>query len=64
MRTNEAEHYVGLSLEQATELAKKESRPWRITDEDGQVFFGTCDVVPHRLNFSVSDKVVRAVSLG
>lgn len=65
MRTEDnRSNYIGLTLEEAATLAKAESRPWRIAMKDGEAYFGTCDVVPHRLNFAVWENIVKSVSLG
>ena len=52
------DQYVGLTIEQATELANKSRKPFRIVEVDGQPQAVTMDLVPGRLNAKVNSGVI------
>ncbi len=56
--------YVGLSTEDAGELADSSDRPWRIVSQDGEDFAVTMDFLPTRLNFTVVDDEITIATLG
>lgn len=56
--------YVGLTKEEAAEVAEERGVPWRIVREDGEDFVVTMDYVPLRVNFTVEDGIVVAVEAG
>lgn len=56
--------YVGLSKEDAIAAAEEAGVPWRIAREDGEDFALTMDYLPERVNFTVEDGVITAVTAG
>jgi len=37
---------------------------FRVTMQDGEAYFGTCDVRPERYNFTVDNGIITSVSMG
>jgi hypothetical protein len=37
---------------------------FRISMKDGEAFFGTCDYIPERYNFTVDNGIITSVSMG
>jgi len=62
--TETTDCYLGLSTDDATELADSSDRPWRVVSEDGEDFAVTLDFVETRLNFTVVDDEITDVALG
>ena len=58
-----ADQYLSLPLEQAGALADLNGTPWRVVVLDGQSQVITFDVVPGRLNFTVTDNIVVGVEV-
>jgi len=58
------ERYIGLTLEAAQNLARKERRSSRVVRIDGEWMPVTMDYRPDRLNFSISGGIVTDVSTG
>lgn len=56
--------YVGLTKDEAISLAESQSRPWRITREDDEMFPVTMDYQPDRINFEIDDGSVTAATFG
>ena len=56
--------YVGLTKAAAIAKAKDEGRPYRITREDDEVFPGTLDYNPERVQFEIDDGKVTTATFG
>lgn len=56
--------YVGLTKSAAIAKAKSQGRPWRITREDGEVFPGTLDYNPDRVQFEIDNGKVTKATFG
>ena len=59
-----APDFVGLSKQAAIAKAEAESRPWRISSENGESFPGTLDYNPERVSFDVNENRVTAANFG
>jgi hypothetical protein len=57
------DHLVGKSITEVKQWAQENSRPLRITSQDGVGYVLTCDFVPHRLNVVVEDGIVKKIDL-
>lgn len=52
---------LGLSENEAEAVIVRHGFVSRLTSKDGEVFFGTCDVRPDRVNLAIeNDKVIQA----
>lgn len=60
----ELEPYLGLTEQEAGDLADEEGRPWRVTEIDGEPQIVTLDFSPDRLNFAITGGVVTGVTTG
>lgn len=56
--------YVGLTKSAAIAKAKSQGRPWRITREDNEVFPGTLDYNPERVQFEIDNGKVTKATFG
>lgn len=63
-REIEASDFVGLTLEDATQLADHNKLTFRVVEIDGKPRPATLDMQPERLNFSLKDGKVIAVTKG
>jgi hypothetical protein len=61
---NDADSYVGMTLEAAEERADAAGIPHRVMEIDGESLFGTADYLENRLNFAVKDGVIIRVTKG
>lgn len=52
------EQYIGLTVTEAGELAVRNGFVFRIASDDGEIFPGTADFRPDRLNFDIVDGIV------
>lgn len=59
-----ATEFVGLSTVDATAKAEKDGNPWRIAEEDGEVFALTMDYNPERVNFVITEGKVTQATWG
>ncbi len=57
-------HYVGLSEPQVADKAKRENRPYRVVERDGEGLAITDDYRPGRLNFEINKGVVQKATCG
>lgn len=55
--------YIGLTVEEASELAKTKDVPFRVIEKDGQPLPATMDWRPGRINASVKEGVVVDISI-
>lgn len=55
---------VGQDYDKVKEKLDKSGLPYRLHSKDGEAYFGTCDVVPHRANLAVSNGKVVSISFG
>ena len=44
---------IGMEKQAAISFLEKNGADWRISDEDGEAFFGTADHKPFRINLSI-----------
>lgn len=58
------EAFVGLSIDEATALADREGRAWRIARQDDEQFALTEDYSPDRVNFEVDGGTVTVATAG
>jgi hypothetical protein len=56
--------YVGLTKRAAIAKAEGEGRPWRITREDREMFPGTLDYNPDRVQFEIDNGRVTKATFG
>jgi hypothetical protein len=56
--------YVGLTKAQAMKKAKDQGRPARVTREDDEMFPGTLDYNPDRVNLELDDGTVTKATFG
>ena len=56
--------YVGLTKGAAIAKAEDQGRPWRITREDGEMFPGTLDYNPERVQFEIDKGKVTKATFG
>lgn len=56
--------YLGLTKEQAIELAKQNNTKCRISSENGQAKMMTMDFVRDRINLVIENDLVKEVKLG
>ena len=56
--------YVGLTKAAAIAKAKDQGRPYRITREDDELFPGTLDYNPDRVQFEIDDGKVTTATFG
>ena len=56
--------YIGLTKSAAIAKAKSQGRTWRITREDNEVFPGTLDYNPERVQFEIDDGKVTKATFG
>jgi len=59
-----ANDFIGLTKDKAIEKADADNNPWRIGEEDGEVFALTMDYNPDRVTFVINDGVVTAATWG
>lgn len=56
--TTSSQDYIGLSVADAENLARTNSVPFRIVEQDGEALAATMDYVPGRINASVAGGIV------
>lgn len=61
---DEADKYVGLTLEEADKRLLTENKTRRIMTLDNEQFCGTCDWVTSRVNFRVVNNIVTDAWVG
>ncbi len=57
-------HYVGLSEAQAADKAKRENRPYRVVERDGEVMAYFDSYTPGMLNFHINKGVIQKATCG
>jgi hypothetical protein len=60
----EDQEFIGLTKDEGEALAKKQGQKWRVISVDGKHFPVTMDFMPDRLNFTLKDGKIIAVSRG
>lgn len=55
---------VGQDYEKVKETLSKSGMLYRLCSKDGEAYFGTCDVVPHRANLAVANGKVVSITFG
>ena len=60
----EADKYVGLTIEEADKRLLAENKTRRIMALDNEQFVGTCDWVTNRVNFRVVNNVITEAWVG
>ncbi len=60
----DCEVIIGMPKEEAIALLDASHTSWRIVQEDGEVFAGTCDYNPGRYNLFISEGKVLGVRFG
>jgi len=58
------EVYIGMTIEDATELADARDIPNRVVNIDGEPQIVTADYLPERLNFTIANGIVTSVERG
>ncbi len=59
----EADQFLGLTLEEASALAERQGRQWRVAREDGEEFALTADLVDGRVTFEVDGGIVTVATV-
>ena len=55
--------FVGLTLDEASALAERQGRQWRVGRQDGEDLALTADLIHRRVTFEVDDGVVTAATI-
>jgi hypothetical protein len=55
--------FVGLTLEEASALAERQGRQWRVGRQDGEDLALTADLIDRRVTFEVDDGIVTAATI-
>ncbi len=64
LTTLTSKQLIGLSKFDAIKLIKKHGMTHRITKEDGNYFFGTCEIDINRVNIEILNDKVTNIAIG
>jgi hypothetical protein len=59
----EADQFLGLTLDGASALAERQGRQWRVAREDGEEFALTADLIDGRVTFEVDNGIVTVATV-